>query len=247
MNPTSPNILLNLNGVPRGIASFAAVLGLRNQDLFNIAAAIFLMLIGAAVALFVTLLLFDAIIYYCSARRPAGVAATRRTKRHGTSGGSTRPLKHSNGAAESSIGNGGSDVEYDAAADGYTDSVLTSNRGLSPKPPAVNSWYKEDDDLEESYTGVSIKRHLCLLQGNCTRLLILFHLPLSVFSTYQISLYKDGASTPSFALAVLMLAIVCVAIPAFLVWHVHRQEQEVLESDIPTILVRALNSNCNNC
>lgn len=77
--------------------------------------------------------------------------------------------------------------------------------------------------------------HLALLQGNLTRVLLLFHLPLSLFSVYQISLHAISP-TSTLILAIFVLAIVCFAIPLVQLWRIHHLPAAKLYTSFPTLL-----------
>lgn len=77
--------------------------------------------------------------------------------------------------------------------------------------------------------------HLSVFQGHLVRLLLIFHLPLSIFSIYQLSLYRT-APRSTVALAALFFAIVSVAIPAFLFFRIHASSRRQLFLNLPILL-----------
>jgi Transient receptor potential (TRP) ion channel len=58
--------------------------------------------------------------------------------------------------------------------------------------------------------------HFCVLHGNLVRILMLFHLPVTIFSSYELTLSHDQTSTWCRALAALSLISFSIAIPIWL-------------------------------
>lgn len=59
--------------------------------------------------------------------------------------------------------------------------------------------------------------HGSVLQGNLIRILMLFHLPVTIFSCYQMSLGRNRASLASIILAAIAFSILSVILPVILV------------------------------
>lgn len=102
---------------------------------------------------------------------------------------------------------------------------------------------EEEEDAEDSYAlrprpeddYPSWRLHLALLQGNLTRVLILFHLPLTLFSVYEVSHFSTSPSS-SFALACVVLALVCVIAPFGILLQMHRKSIRELFTSLPLLL-----------
>ncbi|CAE6411879.1 unnamed protein product [Rhizoctonia solani] len=62
--------------------------------------------------------------------------------------------------------------------------------------------------------------HGSVLHGNLVRLLLLFHLPVTIFSCYQFTLGRSTATTLSIILAALTFAVFSIGIPLFLIYRV---------------------------
>ncbi|CAE6522581.1 unnamed protein product [Rhizoctonia solani] len=62
--------------------------------------------------------------------------------------------------------------------------------------------------------------HGSVLHGNLVRLLLLFHLPVTIFSCYQFTLGRSTATTLSIVLAALSFAVFSIGIPLFLIYRV---------------------------
>ncbi|KAI0291695.1 hypothetical protein BC826DRAFT_1105831 [Russula brevipes] len=61
--------------------------------------------------------------------------------------------------------------------------------------------------------------HFCVLQGNLVRILMLFHLPVTIFSSYQLTIGRDHASALSIALAALSLTTFSIIFPVLLIFR----------------------------
>ena len=69
---------------------------------------------------------------------------------------------------------------------------------------------------------VSTRSHVALAFGNILRVLMLFHLPLVIFSTYQLSLARTTATKASVILAAFVLVLLGVALPLILALRLRR-------------------------
>ena len=78
--------------------------------------------------------------------------------------------------------------------------------------------------------------HWSVLHGNLVRILVLFHLPVTVFSCYQMTLPRSLIGTGSVALAALSFAIFSLLIPAHLVIRVTFTTTNKLYEETRTLL-----------
>lgn len=77
--------------------------------------------------------------------------------------------------------------------------------------------------------------HWKALHGNLVRALVLFHLPIVLFSTYQIAEHDQHTLT-SVALAGLVLALLGILAPAYFIWRLSISTTQKLYDDIGTLL-----------
>lgn len=188
-----PNVIFQLpTDATSGLSSFAWTIGVRPQDLFGICLTLFLSIIGGTVVLSVLVWGLDWIISLLI---------------HGDS-------QSSNGLA------GTRSPRYSAGSKDLLDGVgqipSDENRSLnshflfrSAFFPSGRPWWR----LRSSF----ISYHSSILQGNLVRILIWFHLPVTIFSCYQMTMGRQNASLGSIVLAAISFAVFSVLIPIFLV------------------------------
>jgi hypothetical protein len=75
-----------------------------------------------------------------------------------------------------------------------------------------------------------------VLHGNLIRILILFHLPITIFSCYQFSSGKSQSSLTAVILAAFAFAIFSVTIPAFLLYRLSTTPTNKLYDEASTLL-----------
>jgi hypothetical protein len=78
--------------------------------------------------------------------------------------------------------------------------------------------------------------HFSVLHGNLVRILMLFHLPVTIFSSYELTLSHDGASNLCVALAALSLASFSIIIPIWLVFRLFVTSTSKLYDETWTLL-----------
>ncbi|GAA6005695.1 hypothetical protein JCM10207_005298 [Rhodosporidiobolus poonsookiae] len=233
LDTSLPNVLLDLDASAPGIERWARMVGVRPEDLWSVCAFTFFCICAGVVGVHAVFFAFDTLL--------DAVFPKRRTPARQETGEGKRELdgdanadafalsKEASGGARDSLGGGvrrpsdGSMGRYMASGEFHDDDYLddSGDFGRAPlaAPPAEPSW----------------KLHLALLHGNLTRVLLLFHLPLALFSTYQFALY-ESAPTSTFALAVVTFFLVCVAAPAYLLWQLHARPARELYTHLPTLL-----------
>ncbi|KAJ7584349.1 hypothetical protein C8J56DRAFT_1005041 [Mycena floridula] len=94
--------------------------------------------------------------------------------------------------------------------------------------PSRKNWWKMRSD-NSSF-------HRSVLHGNLVRILVLFHLPVTVFSVYQMTLGRTVASLSSIILAAFCFVFLGIVIPAFLVIRVHLTTTNKLYDETRTLL-----------
>jgi hypothetical protein len=215
IDATSQNTLLNIPpDFHAGIESFALAVGVRPQDLFGISVGLFLIIVGGVIAISTFVWAVDWLI--CTA---TGVSDERRF------------LPVHRGQRRWSM------AARDAMAKGASPSVLRDsqdenvNSMTTPTPRAhshFGSWFK-----------LRFRRdsfHRDALCGNLVRVLLLFHLPVTIFSAYEFSRPRATTAVSSMVLGALSFAAFSLAIPAFLVLRLSTTKAKKLYDDTRTLL-----------
>jgi hypothetical protein len=78
--------------------------------------------------------------------------------------------------------------------------------------------------------------HFSVLQGNLVRILMLFHLPVTIFSSYQLTIGRDQTTTLSIAFAALSLATFSIVIPVLLIFRLFMNSTSKLYDETWTLL-----------
>ena len=78
-------------------------------------------------------------------------------------------------------------------------------------PHTRRNWFRFRPDLSSF--------HFSILHGNLVRILMLFHLPVTIFSSYELTIGHGQASPLSIALAALSLASFSIIIPIWLIFR----------------------------
>ena len=78
--------------------------------------------------------------------------------------------------------------------------------------------------------------HFSVLQGNLVRILMLFHLPMTIFSSYQLTIGRDHTSTLSIAFAALSLITFSILIPILLIFRLFMNSTSKLYDETWTLL-----------
>lgn len=100
----------------------------------------------------------------------------------------------------------------------------TTDRGIN----SHRAWWRFRSDIGSF--------HRSVLHGNLVRILVLFHLPLTVFSCYHMTLPRSEASKTSIALAGLSFTVFSLLIPAHLVIRVTFTTTNKLYDETRTLL-----------
>ncbi|KAJ3529080.1 hypothetical protein NM688_g7903 [Phlebia brevispora] len=195
VNASAPNLLFQLpSNASSGIESFAYAVGLRPQDLFGICLSLFLAIIAATIVLSVAVWAIDYTVSLISGNFSSSAPAL----------------------------NGSRSPRYSSASKDMLDGVgqlppSEENRSLSghalfrttSRFPFGRPWWR----LRSS----SVSFHGSVLQGNLIRILILFHLPVTIFSCYQMTIGRSHGSLASIVLAAISFAILSVLFPIVLI------------------------------
>jgi Transient receptor potential (TRP) ion channel len=214
LDPNLPNVLLNLNGSRPGMESWALAVGVRPQDVFGISVSIFLIIVGAILVISLIVFCIDKITGILSVdASPHGPVPRRVAK---------TSLEYSGERTEMFEGN---DSVF--AATTQPDDVAESHR-------VINRWWN-NEALHGTVTNMGRSSHLRLLQGNLTRVFLVFHFPIVTFSVFQLSI-RSEATTSSMALAGIAFVGLGLVVPAVLMWRVRVTSTENLQSDVDTLL-----------
>ncbi|GAA5862778.1 hypothetical protein JCM8547_006542 [Rhodosporidiobolus lusitaniae] len=230
------NVLLDLDSSADGIERWARMVGVRHEDLWSICAFTFLSLCAGVIAAHLVFFAFDSALDAVFPKRRSAVKQIASVEDKDGLGNehddpSSFSLGKEHGLNESYGSGSAAGRPSDASAGRYLgsgdflDDEYLDGSGDHGRPGACRG--------ENAFP--SWKLHLALLQGNLTRVLLLFHLPLSLFSAYQFSLYSS-APISTFALAVVLFALVCVAWPAYLLFQIHVKSVRELYTRLPTLL-----------
>ena len=224
LDSASFNPLIDLHSSSNGMQSWATAVGLREQDLFGTCLVIFLMLAAGVAILSVLLWCIHAIFEYSSTERLKSVTGHV----HGpsrSSFGSTPSL----GGKEAHRPTGGSysnDFSRDPTLP--TQAPLMLKRGSAPSR-IRRTW------LRFRPKGEAGAFHAAALYGNLLRLILLFHLPITIFSIYQLVL-GSRASIVSRVFAALSLAFISILIPAGVMLKISRTPSGKLYDATRTLL-----------
>ncbi len=195
INASSPNLLFQLpSNATSGLESFAYAVGLRPEDLFGICLSLFLAIMAATIVLSVVVWGIDWIVSLLSGRFTQ-TAATLNGSRSPRYSSASKDLLEGVGQLQNS--------EENRSLSGHALFRSTS------RFPFARPWWR----LRSSF----VSFHGSILQGNLIRILILFHLPVTIFSCYQMTVGRSKASLASIILAALSFAILSVLLPIFLV------------------------------
>ncbi|KAG9051029.1 hypothetical protein FS837_000137 [Tulasnella sp. UAMH 9824] len=194
LDETIPNsLLLFPEGTKSGMSSFAYSVGIRPQDLFGTCLAIYLSIVAVTIIISLVLWFFD---WFISSLVSGSSNAVRK-----------QPARSPIYSAHS-----------DGAKDVPPDSPRVEELAL-PQPPnprfavlSRKAWW--------NYRLGQNSFHREILYGNLVRILLLFHVPITLFSCYQFSLGRPDATIASLTLAGLAFAFFSLGLPALLLSRV---------------------------
>jgi hypothetical protein len=209
VEPNVPNTLFMLpNNTHTGIESFAYAVGVRPADLFGICLSIFLLLVAAIV-------IASLVVRFIG--WAGALSHSRPTARSGA---------RSPGPRYTSASKDGLD------AIGVVEEERSSSGHLLFRflPSGGKSWRRR---FMRSGPNTF---HGSVLHGNVVRLLLLFHFPITVFSSYQMTAGHSQASFTSIALAALSFAIISVLLPVSLILRLVSTSTNKLYDETGTLL-----------
>lgn len=238
IDPAAPNTLYTLpDNVAHGLPSFAYTLGLRPQDLFPTCLILFLGILGAAIVIATGVWFIDyiacligGVIGVSAHSGPNAVARLTGARSPGFSNIKDTPDVTTPTAEEAKSLNG-----HNTAGSGIfrppSRFALPLSAGGSTIDRGINShrmWWRIRSDIGSFHGSV--------LHGNLVRILLLFHLPVTIFSCYQMTMSREHASLSSKALAGLSFTIFSILIPAYLVLRVTFTTTSKLYDETRTLL-----------
>ncbi|KAI8442716.1 hypothetical protein BY996DRAFT_8543175, partial [Phakopsora pachyrhizi] len=220
-----PNNLLNLNTTDLGIKRWAVVVGLHDRDFFGISSSI-LALICAAIIIF-SLVAFLIDLAVSLIRRSFGQDTVNKSHQQSSavpgsnqSDGYDQVNKLSGVTGVTSEGGTSTDQSSWWLVNGQPSN---GNKEFREKLPAIETYEATTDSLS---LWPEWKFHLALLQGNLLRIFIMFHFPLIIFSSYQLTLVRT-ASIVSISIAGIIL-LICALIPLLQLYRLKRHSTEEL-------------------
>jgi Transient receptor potential (TRP) ion channel len=231
MELAAPNVIYTLpSNATNGISSFAYTLGIRPQDLFPTCLILFLSIIAVTVAISFLVWFLDYLVCLVGDMISGGQSHSSMNRL----AMSKNPIYESN--KESSDNHFAGPLEEENK-EFHPSSPVTkfSTRFALPLPSAsgsergINShrpWWRIRSD----------SFHWSVLHGNLVRILVLFHLPVALFSCYQMSLPSSLIGTGSIVLAALSFVIFSILIPAHLVIRVTFTTTNKLYDETRTLL-----------
>ncbi|GJE84872.1 hypothetical protein PsYK624_009480 [Phanerochaete sordida] len=194
INTSAPNFLFQLpENASFGIESFAYSVGLRPQDLFGICLSVFLAIIAATIVVSLAVWGLDWI---------ASLITGSMTSATPPLTGSRSP-RYSSASKDMLDGISQLQNAEDRSSNGHGLFRTTS------RFPYGRPWWR----LRSSF----VSFHGSVLQGNLIRILILFHLPVTIFSCYQMTLDRSRASLASIILAAISFSVLSVLLPIALI------------------------------
>lgn len=234
LDASAPNALMNLGGATPGLPSFARAVGLRDIDLFSTCLALFLMIAAG-------IILLSGLIWVGH----GALAWLTTSRHHSTSVGDLAQLSSSTSPAAAAAASrlklsSGSSYDTMEALGAYADPKPSlAHQHTSSTFPSLTS--SPTSRAKRAWQRFKIKGpvgafHWSALCGNLVRLLVLFHLPITIFSTYQWTRRGQGASTTTVALAALAFAAFSVVLPVFLLLRVARTPTGKLYDATRTLL-----------
>lgn len=215
------NPLLNLYNQHSGMESFAFAVGLRPQDLFGTCLVIFLIIVLAVVLISLALWAAHCLIEYL------GPTSSSKQQSHAASRPSLGPTP--------TPSYGTKDL-YEPRTPSLWDTSA---------PPSLPSQHNVPHPTGPSHArriwwrfrpkGEAGAFHAAALYGNLLRLILMFHLPITVFSIYQLVL-GSRATIVSRVFAALAFAFISVLVPAGIMFKIKRTASGKLFDATRTLL-----------
>ena len=216
VNASVPNTLFTLpQDATSGLSSFAYAIGLRPQDLFPVCLILFLSIVAA-------MIIFSLLIWALDSLATCIMSTSFNGHRRSQYG--TRSPRYS--ASGKDILDGVSGVQSTDEDRSHSSHFLFKSARFSPS--SRKNWFRPRLDFGSL--------HFSVLQGNLVRILMLFHLPVTIFSSYELALGRSHASTLGITLAALCLVVVSIAIPILLIFRLFVTSTSKLYDETWTLL-----------
>ncbi|KAK1224510.1 hypothetical protein PQX77_012589 [Marasmius sp. AFHP31] len=226
-----PNRIFTLpDNATSGISSFAYTVGVRPEDLFSICLVLFLSIAAATTALSLLLWFVDYVVCLVSGIISGSHRGATSMKLPGarSPGFTSRDMLDTvqNPNAEESKSLNGRELPGIIRPP----SRLTLTAATTNSAPIGRRWWKVRTELGGFHGSV--------LHGNLVRILVLFHLPVTIFSVYEMTLPRSNpdASLSTIVLAALSFTIFSLLIPAILVIRVRLTTTNKLYDETRTLL-----------
>ena len=217
INASVPNTLFTLpTNTTSGITSFAYAVGLRPQDLFGVCLTLFLAIIAVTIVVTLVIWSLDWLVSSLGGALGSGPQHSRLT--------GTRSPRFSPGDMLDSNGPN-ANIDENKSINGHPLFRVTSR--FNQSATFWKTWWRR--------TSIN-SFHGSVLHGNLVRILILFHLPVTIFSTYQMTLPRSHASLSSIVLAAFSFLVFSLILPIFLIFRVTVTTTNKLYDETRTLL-----------
>jgi len=218
LNTPNTLFMLPLNATS-GMSSFASTIGLRPQDLFTVCLSVFLFIIAGTIvlSLFVWMIHLIASTIFGS----GGINGVQQTSK---TLGERRNGRFSTASVDASVNPHSTDESgrpLNAITFRPTSRLIAGQR-------TCKNWFKLRPDISSFHWNV--------LHGNLVRILVWFHLPVTIFSCYQMTMGRSHASLSSIVLAAFSFLIFSTLIPVFLIVKVTTTSTNKLYDETRTLL-----------
>ncbi|SCV68781.1 BQ2448_902 [Microbotryum intermedium] len=246
LDDSLPNVLLDIEGSPQGLARWARVIGVRPEDVWSICAFTFFIICAAIVGAHLIFFLFDTSIdtflpSRYSKRRVKRDGLPAMTKDQDTRDGEQHHYNDSGHEYGHGRGNSSNRPRSTMSTMSTRDplSSRSSRHPLVPDADVVGDevFLREEEEMTRPEDVVPSSRlHLALLHGNIVRTVMFFHLPLSIFSVYVLAHRSEIDSSSTYALAGATFATVCVLFPLILLGRIYYNDLRTLYTSLTHLL-----------
>ncbi|KAJ4478997.1 hypothetical protein J3R30DRAFT_3473201 [Lentinula aciculospora] len=225
IDSSAPNVLFTLpDNATSGISSFAYTVGVRPQELFGICLTLFLAIIAGTIVLSLSMWFVDHVICLITGVLTGDSSSGPGIKMSGA---------RSPGFPSTDV-EGGNEENKSLNSRDLSAIIRPPSRfgfGSSTSPSGWRRWWR----ARTSNSALS-SFHGSVLHGNLVRILVLFHLPVTIFSVYQMTQPSSIVSMTSRVLAGLSFALISCLIPAILVLRVRLTTTNKLYEETRTLL-----------
>ncbi|KAK7062337.1 membrane protein [Favolaschia claudopus] len=210
IDPNTPNLLFTLpTNATSGMSMFAYTLGVRPEDLFGLCIILFLGIVAATIVL-------SSLVWFIDLVGSLITGASL----------------HSSGGVRRARSPGPKDFETVANTEESKSAIFRPQSRLALSNGGFGAlrkpWYRMRTEISSFHGSV--------LHGNLVRILVLFHLPLTIFAVYEMTRPADVASVRSRALAALSFTVLSILMPVMLVVRVTLTTTSKLYDETRTLL-----------